>query len=68
MKIDSELVKDAGLRTFEYAAPLILVGTVVAVWSAYGWLVAALLIAGYMVAASLAWRAAWIAYRRRTEK
>ena len=66
--IDANMVRDAGLRTWEYAAPLVLVGTVVAVWSAYGWLAAGLLIAGYMVAASLAWRAAWIAYRRRTEK
>ena len=68
MMIDANMVREAGVKTFEYAAPLILVGTTVAVWHIFGWLAAGLLIAGYMVAASLAWRAAWIAYHRRTEK
>ena len=63
--IDANMIREAGVKTFEYAAPLILVGTTVAVWHVYGWPIAGIVTAGYLVAASLAWRAAWVNYRKR---
>jgi hypothetical protein len=63
--LDQQMVQEAGLRTWEYAAPLLLVATVVVIWAEYGWIPSALLAVGYLASASLAWRAAWNNYRKR---